>query len=321
MKDFKFFIAFALLFIFGGLSANALRLNDDEKKAQKSVVEFLRTKKFAPSIDPNDQTVCFKRDGVLYWVSVKGDANRMLYSLYRNGIKFANPDDPKLSRKSEVALMAANNLNASRTIKSFQKGGVVRFVFPMYAKTPEEFQAVFSSMMRAFDDIKADFDAQYKLAKLKVDSIHSHWYNLDTTIMVVNQQGVANTAPTRNLKISRISARNVDASDNVISDYDQGIRKSKAQFIQEKVSLTADKAGMYKVGVRLYNPEGKLLVPNDKARFTTISTIDVKKAGKEADYDLLKFGSKDSEIWLPGEYKIEFFEDDTRIFSDSIHIL
>lgn len=321
MKSIKTFLTVALLIVLGGLSAQAVRLNESEKQAQRSLVEFLRSKKFAPSIDSNDQTVCFKKDGTLYWISVKGDANRMLYSLYRNGIRFAKADDPRLSCKAEVAMMAANKLNETRIIKSYQSGGVVRFCLPMYAKSPEDFEAVFALQMRAFDDIKQDFDRNYKLCKHKVDSIHNYWYDLDTTVVVVNQRNVANTAPARNLSISRISVRNVDANDGIISDYDQGVRKSKCEFLQEKVYLKADKAGMYKIGVRLYYPDGKLMVPARDARFTTITTINVPKANKEGAYDLLKFGSKDSEIWEPGEYKIEFFEDDTCIYTDAINIL
>lgn len=321
MKTIKTFLTVILLIVLGGASAQAVRLNESEKQAQRSLIEFLRSKKFTPSIDSNDQTVCFKKDGTLYWISVKGDANKMLYTLYRNGIKFANPDDPKLSRKAEIAMMAANRLNASRTIKAYQSGGIVRFSFPMYAKTPENFEEVFALQMKAFDDLKQEFDNNYKLCKVKVDSIHNYWYGLDTTIVVVNQRNISNTAPTRNLTISRISVRNVDANDNVISDYDQGVRKSKSEFLQEKIYLKAAKNGMYKIGVRLYDPNGKLMVPRRDARFTTITTINVPKANKDGEYDLLKFGSKDSDIWEPGEYKIEFYEDDTCIYTDAINIL
>lgn len=321
MKTIRLFLAVALLAIMGTASAYAVRLNEYEKQAQKSVVDYLRSKKIAPSIDSSDQSVCFKKDGTLYWIELKGDEKIMLYTLHRNGIKFTKAGDPKGPHKSEVAMMAANMVNDKQVVKAYQKGGTVRFCLSMYAKTPEAFLEAFPAQMRAFDKIRDTFDKYYKLCKVRVDSIHSYWYDLDSTSVVMEQRQAPGTTPERNLNISRISVRNLDANDNVISDYDQGIRKSKASFLQEKVTLKASQPGMYKIGVRLYTPEGKMLIPSKGARFTTISTIKVNKANKEADYDLMKFGSRDPEDWEPGEYKIEFYEDDTCIYTDAINIL
>lgn len=321
MIKIRMFLAAILLSLFSGLSAYAVKLNESEKQAQKNLIEYLRSKKYTPSIDSNDQSVCFKRNNTLYWIELKGDANMMLYTLHRNGIKFALADDPKASRKAEVAMMAANMINETHVIKAYQKGGTVRFCMSMYASNTDAFNEAFTSQMKDFDKVKEDFDRYYKLCKVKVDSIHSYWYDLDTTSVVIEQKVMAKAHDNRNLEISRIAVRNVDNNDNIISDYDQGIRKSKASFLQEKVMLKADNAGVYKVGVKLYTPDGKLLLPSKDARFTTITTIKVPKANKEAEYDLLKFGSRDPKDWDAGEYKIEFYEDDTCIYTDAINIL
>ncbi len=321
MKTLRLIVALALVSLLGVADMYAVKLNDSEKEVQRSLVEFLRSRKFAPSIDANDQSVCFKKDGVLYWIEFKGNSDMMLYTLYRNGVNYAKPDDPKLSHKSEVAMMATNMINTNGVVKAYQRGGTASFCMSMYAKTPTAFQEAFASQMRALSTVKDDFDKYYKYCKAKVDSIHRYWYDLDTAAVVMEQRATFTAAPARNLEISRISVRNIDVNDNIISDYDQGIRKSKASFLQPKVTLKADQSGMYKVGMKLYTPNHKLLLPSKDARFTTISTIKVAKGNKEAEYDLLKFGSKNPDDWAPGEYKIEFYEDDTLIYTDAINIL
>lgn len=321
MKTIRLITTALLLCMTLGMQAQAKRLTESERVAQRNLVDFLRTKGFTPSIDSSDQSVCFKKNGTLYWISVEGNSDMILYTLFRNGIKYADGEKKEHNYRSEIAVLAANRLNTTQIYKAYRSGASVRFCMPMYAANFDAFKAAFPSMMDEFDNVKKDFDLCYKACHATVDSIHDYWQDLDTTRVVIEQKGISNTAPTRNITITNIAVRNVDAADNVISDYDQGIRQSKSQFLQPRVELKANKKGVYKVGVRIYNPDGKLLVPSADSRFTTISTVNVKKDNKPEDYDLLKFGSRESDVWKAGEYVIKFYEDDTIIYEDKIHIL
>lgn len=321
MKIIKFFcIAVALLC--GEIAvAQNVTLNETQRKAQKSIAEFLRSKHYSPSIDTNDQSVCFKKDDVLYWITFEGNSSPLLYTIHRKGIKFASDKDNTLNRRREIAEKAANMVCAQRVVKAYMSGNKVDFCLPIYAATPEDFQQVFNAGMAAFNNIKQVFDNNYKKGRVIADSIHSYWNNLDTTVVVVPQNNITEMVRQRNLTISSFSVRVVDARGSIVSDYDKSIRKNNCRYLQERVELTAKNDGVYKLGVKLYTPEGKLLVPNKDARFTTITSVNVPKANKVSTYELLKFGSDNGKIWKAGEYKIEFYEDDTMIYSSTINIL
>lgn len=321
MKSLKPFVLLIAAIFSLGAFAQRNYLSDAQEQAQSSLIKYLRLKSYSPSIDPNDQSVCFKKDDILYWVTFDTDRSPILYTLHRRPIRFADNDSKDVNRRREIAEKAANMVCAERTVKAFLNNNKVEFCFPIYASTPEDYQKVFSSALAAFKNIKKSFDDNYAKARVRTDSIHNYWCGLDTTIVVVAQTGSSSTQSQKMLNIRSISARVVDNGDNVISDYDKGIRKSNCQFLQERIEVSALKDGVYKVGVKLYNPEGKLLVPSKDARFTTITTIEIKKAEKVETHELLKFGSTDKDIWQPGEYKIEFYEDDTKIFTDAINIL
>lgn len=320
MRIIKFFcIAVALLC--GEVAVAQVTLNEVQKKAQKSIIEFLRSKHYSPSIDTNDQSVCFKKNDVLYWITFEGSGSPLLYTIHRKGIKFASDKDNTLNRRREIAEKAANMVCAQRVVKAYMNGNKVDFCLPMYAATPEDFQKVFGASMATFDNIKQVFDNNYKKGRVIADSIHSYWSNLDTTVVVVPQNNYQEVVRQKSLIISSFSVRVVDAGNSVISDYDKSIRKNSCRYLQERVELTAKNDGIYKLGVKLYTPEGKLLVPTKDARFTTITSINVPKANKTKTYELLKFGSDNGNIWKAGEYKIEFYEDDTNIYSNTINIL
>lgn len=313
-------VAVALLCSEAALAQHAT-LNEVQKKAQKSVIEFLRSKGYSPSIDINDQSVCFKKKDIFFWITFEGNNAPLLYTIHRKGIKFANNNDKSLNRRREVAEKAANMVCAQRVVKAYMNGSKVDFCLPLYAATPEDFQQVFNVSMEAFDNIKKTFDENYKKGRVIADSIHNYWSSVDTSVVVVPQKDVENQMSQRNLTINGISVCVVDGDDNVISDYDRGIRKKNCQYLRERVEMSAKADGIYKLGVKLYTPEGKLLVPSKDARYTTITTIDVPKANRVGEYELLKFGSDDGEIWKAGEYKIEFYEGETKIFTDAINIL
>lgn len=322
MKLIRLIVAAVLLSVTLCVDAQSTRLSEKEKNAQRAVVDYLRNRGLGPSIDASDNSVCFKRNGVLYWVTVQeGSSDLILYTLYRNGIKYGDAANSKHNYRNDIGVLAANMLNTKHTYQAYQVPGAVKFRTPLYAKSIEEFKAAFPAMLANYDNVKSDFDAAYKRCRLKADSIHNYWQELDTANLIIPQQGVANTQPIRNLTISNISVRNVDASDNVISDFDQGIRRARCQFLQPRITVVAEKKGLYKIGVRIYTPAGKLLLPAEGARYTNITPIEVKKADKPETFNLLKFGSRDSEIWEPGEYKIEFYEDDNCIYTDAINIL
>lgn len=321
MKIFKSLVIFAALLCCLAARAQRVKLNEAQKKAQTVIMTSLRAINYSPTIDTNDQSVCFKKGDLLYWITFEGKSSPLLYTIHHKPIKFSLDNGNDLSRRREVAEKAANMVNSRLTVKASMTGSRVNLSFPMYAASPEDFTRVLPACLDAFSSVRKEFDECYKIARVKTDSIHDYWTNVDTMTVVVPQKNVAEAASQRNLTISSISVRVVDDGNNVISDYDKGIRRKNCRYLQESIEMTAKNDGVYKVGVRLYTPEGKLLVPDKAARFTTVTTVDVRRANKMATYELLKFGSDDDQMWKAGEYKIEFYEDDNKIFTDAINIL
>lgn len=301
--------------------AQKVTLNDVQQKAQKATVDFLRSKRYSPSIDTRDQSVCYKKGDILYWITFEGNSEPLLYTIHRKSIRFADEKDKNIKQKREIAEMAAGKVCAERTVKSYMDDTKVNFEFPMYVASLDDFYKIFNRGMEAFDDIKKTFDEKYQESKKEVSERHAYWQNLDTTIVVVPQNNLPGTVQEKSLTISDISVRVVSVDGAVLSDYDKGIRRGSCRFLQERITLSANKAGVYKVGVRLYTPDKKLLVPEKGAQFTTITTIEVPRANKSGVFELLKFGADNDKLWKAGEYKIEFFEDNIKIYENAINIL
>lgn len=305
------------------LSAQAQKVavTPQQEKAQKSIMDALRTKGFSPSIDTEDQSVCFSSGGVFFWITIEGKNAPLLYTIHRRSIKFSDDKDHQLARKKEIAEKAANRVSAETQVKAYLNGNKVDFVFPMYADTPENFGKVLAKGLDAFKNVKEKFDNGYMASKASVDSIHRYWNNVDTTYIVIPQKKVSEALVASKLNVKGIEARVVDGKDQVVTDYDMSIRKNKCFFLQEKIILTAEKSGVYKIGVKLYAPNGKLILPEANAKYTTSTLVNVAKANKEGNYELTKFGSDDNKVWKAGEYKIEFYNEDELIYSDAINIL
>lgn len=306
----------------------ARNLNDAERAAQISMKEYLKNKGISSSIDNKDNSLNFLRKDskgheILYWITFDGNASGMLFNLHRKPIKMVSERDDKArtSRRLENATLAAEYVTARNDYKAFVNAGKVEFQFPVYAATAQDYQKVFSRVLAALGDAQTSFDACYKKAKAYNDSVHMYWQRNDTSKIVVPQVVHKDAKSVKNLVVTGIQIRNLDADGVVISDWDEGLRKSKARYIQPRVTMASSKNGTYKVGVRIITPGGKTLVPTVQSVFSTITTVQVPKANKTADYELLQFGSKSGDIWEAGEYRILFYEDDREIYNDSFTIL
>lgn len=326
MKNLKKIFAIAMCVLLS--SSSAFALNDIERAAQLSMKEFLRSKGISSSIDPKDNSLNFLRKDskgheIIYWITFDGNATCMLFNLHRKSIKMISEKDDKqkASRKLENARLASEYVTAANDYKAFVNGNKVEFQFPVYAASVADYQKVFMKILGAFNGVQQSYDNCYRKAKAYNDSVHMFWQKNDTSKLVVRQAVRNDEKATKNLMISNIQIRNVDNEGNEIPGWEKGLRGSKAKYLQPVVTLASTKKGTYKVGVKIITPKGKTLVPTRESVFSTITTIEVPKDNKAADYELLKFGVNNSDFWDAGEYKIIFYEDDRQIFDDTFTIL
>lgn len=308
-----------------GMMAQKKAIAVKEPSTREAIMNYLRVQGFSPKYFSDDNSINFKWKKEVYWITTDRKEKVTRYTVHCFPVEFKkNPKDPgRLNRQREVAAQATNAINASHDYKMFLKGNSVNIEFPIYASNVKDFLNVFPDLLLAMENAKRDFQKSFRASRAVCDSIHGFWMNNDTTIRVMKQpaQNVAIKKHNANIKIISTSARNVTSGGSVISDYDQGLRTSKMEFLQPKITYTASNKGTFKIGVKIYTPDKKLLLPAKDARYTIVSTVTVKKTDKELEQDLDIFGSKEKDAWEPGEYIIEYYEDDIPVYNDAFNLL
>ena len=132
-----------------------------QEKAQRSLYAYLMKEKFDPSVDSSDNSVCFRRAGVLYWITFAEDSP-ILYTFHRKAFKVGNDAN---SYKRTPAIIAANEVNRShKTVKVTVEEKKVEIAIQVYASKTEDFTSVFNSYFKRFEDVDADFITAYKTA-------------------------------------------------------------------------------------------------------------------------------------------------------------
>ena len=151
------------------LSAMAQKtLTSDGAKAQKALMESLRSSGITPSIDTRDNSVCFKYKDVFYWVTFDGNSP-VLYTIHRKGLNF----DDDADFKSSCAMTASNEVNRKHKVKCLVNEKRIEFIIQTYAKEPNDFHGGCGKMLAAFDDVDKTFKGAYEKAfdQWKKDSI------------------------------------------------------------------------------------------------------------------------------------------------------
>lgn len=309
MKKYRILFVLIAMSLASGSMAQDKKLNEDGTKAQKALIEHLRSVGLAPSIDTRDQSVCFKYNDVFFWVTFD-EESPVLYTLHRRGLKF--DDDP--SYKLSCARVACNEVNRKHNIKSFSHDKRIDFVIQTYAKNPSDFHGGLKKMLDAFKDVVLTFKNSYDKAydKWKKDSI-------------ANNSPIVPKAPVGKspLKIESIAFGNFDVQGNVINDYNQPLRRSAMKFIKASVEVSSSEKGIFKLGMKIFNPDGKAMVATKGVEYSSTSNVEIKKSDKPQLFEIDAFGSNEADFWKAGEYKVEIydFEKGALLHKDTFNLL
>lgn len=308
MKAFRIFSLAVVLCL--SMSAMAQKaLTDGGTKAQKALVEYLRANGLTPSIDTRDNSVCFKRNEVFYWVTFE-ENSPVLYTIHRKGLKF--DEDPAF--KPSCACVACNEVNSKHKIKCLYNEKRVEFIMQTYAKDPTDFHGGFSQMLAGFKDVDTTFKNTYDKAfdKWKKDSI-------------AGNKPIIPDAPLGKspLKVTSIAFGNFDAKGKVISDYDQPLRKSAVKFIKASLDISSLEKGIFKLGMKITNPDGKAMVATKGVDYCSTTNVEIKKTDKIQQCELDSYGSDADNFWKAGEYKVDIydFEKGVKLYSTTFNIL
>jgi len=298
------------LFIAFAIQAFAGDLTPVQEKAQRSLYAFLVKEKYDPTVDSSDNSVCFRRGGILYWITFDGDAP-ILYTFHRKAYKVGNDEK---SYKRNASIIAANEVNrVHKTVKLTVEEKKVDIAIQVYADKTEHFTAVFANYFKCFENVDEDFKAAYKTA-LKAEM---------ETIERAEQEARKNIPPSvlRDY-VANISFRLLDADGNEKSAYDQPLRSFNARYIQARIEFKPwnDKDADFQIQLKVTRPDGKpIYLPGKK--ITAEGNVTIHKSKKHQTIEIDQFGSPKEGFWKAGEYKVEVIESGDVVFNTTFNIL
>lgn len=307
MRTFKIL---CLLLCVCALNAWSADLTPAQKKAQVKLYSYLEKEKFNPEVDVSDNSVCFRRDGVLYWVTFTEDSP-ILYTFNRKAYKIGTEDN---AYKWKPAIIAANEVNNKhKGVKVTVGEKKVNIAIQVYMANPDDFTDVFKKYLSMFEGIDEDFKKAYQ-----------HANNMEKESAEKLEEEMRRNLPPSELRnaIKNVSIRLVDADGNETTPYDQPLRSFKANFIQARLEFKPwkEKSEDFTLQLRVFQPNGKPLYLPGK-RYTAEMTINLEKSKKNQMIEFDQFGTDINGFWKAGEYKLEVLEGGDVIYTTTFNIL
>lgn len=307
MKTLKIIICLLLAFT---ASASAGDLTPAQKDAQLKLYNYLQKKKYEPSVDMSDNSVCFRREGVLYWITFD-ENSPILYTFHRKAFKVGADE---MSYKRIPSIIAANEVNRKhKTVKLTVEDKKVEIAIQVYAAKTEDFTAVFSSYFSRFEDVDTDFKNEYQTAlKAERESMNR-----------LEEEARKDLPPSvLTDKIVNMSFRLLDADGVEKTAYDQPLRSFNARYIQARIEFAPwrEKAQDFDLQLRVTRPNGKTICMPGK-KVTSEMNITLEKSKKNQMIELGQFGSPKEGFWKAGEYKVEVIESGDVIYTTTFNIL
>lgn len=307
MKTLKIIICLLLAFT---ASASAGDLTPAQKDAQLKLYNYLQKKKYEPSVDTSDNSVCFRREGVLYWITFD-ENSPILYTFHRKAFKVGADE---MSYKRIPSIIAANEVNCKhKTVKLTVEDKKVEIAIQVYAAKTEDFTAVFSSYFSRFEDVDTDFKNEYQTAlKAERESMNR-----------LEEEARKDLPPSvLTDKIVNMSFRLLDADGVEKTAYDQPLRSFNARYIQARIEFAPwrEKAQDFDLQLRVTRPNGKTICMPGK-KVTSEMNITLEKSKKNQMIELGQFGSPKEGFWKAGEYKVEVIESGDVIYTTTFNIL
>lgn len=307
MKTLKIIICLLLAFT---ASASAGDLTPAQKDAQLKLYNYLQKKKYEPSVDTSDNSVCFRREGVLYWITFD-ENSPILYTFHRKAFKVGADE---MSYKRIPSIIAANEVNRKhKTVKLTVEDKKVEIAIQVYAAKTEDFTAVFSSYFSRFEDVDTDFKNEYQTAlKAERESMNR-----------LEEEARKDLPPSvLTDKTVNMSFRLLDADGVEKTAYDQPLRSFNARYIQARIEFAPwrEKAQDFDLQLRVTRPNGKTICMPGK-KVTSEMNITLEKSKKNQMIELGQFGSPKEGFWKAGEYKVEVIESGDVIYTTTFNIL
>jgi Sec-independent protein translocase protein TatA len=221
----------------------------------------------------------------------------------------------------EPAIKACNEVNLSQfSVKMYcdEDKGSIKLVHQVFLKscknlTPEAIKAVLKEMKEAnemFNNVYTAFEKKSSELKAKKQEEARKQAEEEQKRQEEETKEYIIDTPLAKLALTDMKVYSVDAKDKELSKVDTSVRLEDAKYICPLITVVAEKVGTYNILVKIYNEKGKILLypGND---YSIETPIEVKKAGKDFEYSLDKFGTANGNMWAKGTYTVElFFEEE-----------
>lgn len=245
------------------------------------ILAFVREEGFAPTIDESDNSVTFKKEGVLHWITVGGTGPFYL-EFHRAGLDCENAD-------RAVVLQAVNEANKKiRSAKAILFDTSVSFAVEVFVHSVEEFKYTFYTCMKELDS-----------AKKKVSEYYEE-----------HSGEISSAVPFR---ISSVSVANTEQDGSLISAYGSKIYSYKSKYITPKIYADVQTAGTYDLYVKFYTPAGLSTARDGSSPAGYSYKAPVTMSGGIHSYTFNGWGGNDAGHWKAGEYRFEFYYKGERV--------
>ena len=133
-------------------------LTPEQKQFRSNIMQFLAEEGFMPTIDDSDNSVNFKKEGDLHWITV-GDSGPFYLEFHRSGLSCNNAD-------MNAVIAAVNEGNKKvRCAKAILNESSISFAVELYCHSAEEFRYIFYKCLDELASIEKTVSGYYDSAK------------------------------------------------------------------------------------------------------------------------------------------------------------
>ena len=144
----KFFLS--SLIALAGLTASAQsEMSAEELAFRNGMEQFIREEGFTPTIDDDDNSVNFKKEGISYWITVT-DSDPYYIRFHRGGISFDASDRTMMLEACNYANL--NKRCGKANIAS--SGTVTSFTVEYYCSSVEQFKKSFYDYLSCLTSLR-----------------------------------------------------------------------------------------------------------------------------------------------------------------------
>jgi hypothetical protein len=289
MKKIIMFITAVLIFSTAVFAQD--KMSYQAKNYRSEVKTFLQEEGFSPYIDEDDGSLCFKKEGVFYYIYFESE-NPVFVEFHRENLGAEDADQAAVYK----AVNDANSVKRCVKLMVSSKGNVA-FTIEFFSTSAEEFKKTFYTNIKQFGYAK-DYVME-KYADFKGDDNSSN-----------------GSLP---FKITAVLVANTDYDGSVINDYGKNIYSSATQYIKPKLYIDTFTEGSYDIYVKFYTPDGLSTGSSSPSGYSYKQTLSLNKTS--TIYYVSGWGNSTSGKWKAGSYRYEFYYKDKLVYTKYFNIL